>query len=514
MAVAYLLLLAMVKLSLDLLEPSMTYLHRAGVAGLFVQLRYLEQLNLKPPHGIEWSLTAQKIELDWTGIDRDAIQWLCDQSFQIDCDGLIYFPAIAHSLNFRQRLDLQNQLRKTFLQHPQFFKSGGKAIKEEREREIKYQTCQNYVHQRGVDFLCDKNNRLQSEYIKITGWIYPGATVKHYTLGKATQFAETPTNFFALLFAPLACGYVVIAADFESDAKSQKFQTGIVIPEVTNLEDYLQRRNPRICDRASGWADAGLRFLLKVNVPKHSQPEQLWRCQVISFGNVKWSEQQQTRISVETIAIDTQNLERYQSCDRLLHSQNNFPDPLLQFIAENLIRGRPWWWKFADVWIGEKAYQNIKSHQQQLSQMLKKTEWDTETQKLFVQVCHQALRITFAKIYSRTKAGYYPQIERELLQLRLDLERCHNAAAFRDFITLFWGKAGTIKILQDRWEDLLPLTTGTADWKMAKSLVLLSLASYKPELKPEVIPPATVDNPASTGTEQEASRSEIAEQEI
>ena len=183
----------MVKLSLDLREPSMTCLHRAGVASLFVQLKYLEQLNVKPPHGLQWSLTAKKIELDWTGIDREAIQWLCAETFQIDSDGLIHFPAISQPLNFRQRLELQNQLRKTFLQHNQFFKSGGQAIKKEREREIKYQTCQNYVYQRGADFLCDKNNRLQSEYIKITGWIYPGATVKHYTLGKTTQFAETPT---------------------------------------------------------------------------------------------------------------------------------------------------------------------------------------------------------------------------------------------------------------------------------------------------------------------------------
>jgi len=414
-------------------------------------------------------------------------------------------------LNFRQRLNLQNSLRKTFLQHPQFFKSGDEDIKKAREREIKYKTCKSYVHQRSADFLCDKNNNLHSEYIKITGWIYPGATVKHYTLGKATQFAETPTNFFALLFAPLTCAYVMISADFEPDAKVQKFQTGIVIPEVTNLEDYFQSRNPKICDRASGWADAGLRFLLQANTVKQSQQSELLRCLVISFGNVKWSEQQQTRVAVETIAIDTQNLDRYRIFARLLHSQDSFPNPLLQFIAENLIRGRPWWWNFADVWIGKKAYLAIKSHQQQLNLMLKKTEWDTETQKLFVLSCHQALRIIFAKIYGRTKAGDYPQIERELIKIHSDLERCYNSAAFRDFITLFWASAGSNKILQEHWEEMLPLTTGTADWKMSKSLVLLSLASYKPEQKPEVTSSVIGDSSSSTDTEQESSRSEIEE---
>lgn len=131
----------MVKLSLDLREPSMTFLHRAGVAGLFVQLKYLEQLNIEPPHCLQWSLTAHTIELDWTASDRAALQWLCDQTFQLDTDGLIYFPAISHSLDFRQRLNLQNNLRKTFLQLHWFFKSGDTVEKDDRGREIKYKTC-------------------------------------------------------------------------------------------------------------------------------------------------------------------------------------------------------------------------------------------------------------------------------------------------------------------------------------------------------------------------------------
>ncbi|AFY94418.1 hypothetical protein Cha6605_3424 [Chamaesiphon minutus PCC 6605] len=41
----------MAKIHLDIRDPSMTFLHRAGVAGLFVQLKYLEYLKLQPPHG-------------------------------------------------------------------------------------------------------------------------------------------------------------------------------------------------------------------------------------------------------------------------------------------------------------------------------------------------------------------------------------------------------------------------------------------------------------------------------
>ena len=91
----------MTKIHLDIRDPSMTFLHRAGVAGLFAQLKYLQRLNIQPPYGLNWSLTAQTIELDWTELDRDALQWLFAESFQIDADGLIYFPAIEHSINFK-----------------------------------------------------------------------------------------------------------------------------------------------------------------------------------------------------------------------------------------------------------------------------------------------------------------------------------------------------------------------------------------------------------------------------
>lgn len=153
----------MTKIHLDIREPSMTFLHRAGVAGLFIQLKYFQQLNLQPPHGLNWSLTAQTIELGWTGKDLDALQWLFSQSFQIDSDGLIYFPAIEHSLDFRQRLAIHRSLCNSFLQHYQFFKSAGQVVRDKGDRQIKYRACASYVHQRATDFLCDLQGKGRAE---------------------------------------------------------------------------------------------------------------------------------------------------------------------------------------------------------------------------------------------------------------------------------------------------------------------------------------------------------------
>ncbi len=482
----------MVKFHLDIRDPSMTFLHRAGVAGLFVQLKYLEYLKLQPPHGLNWSLTAQAIELDWTGKDIDALQWLFSQSFQIDNDGLIYFPAIEHSLDFRQRLAIHRGLQNSFLQHTQFFKSAGKVVREDGDRQIKYRACASYVHQRATDFLCDLQGNLQSKPIKITGWIYPGATVQHELVKATTQFSEGVPYFLALLFAPLACTHISISANWQQ----RKIQNGIIIPEVIDLEK---------CDRqlfhywADGWSDAALKFLLKTTVVSQQSKAKTHRCLIIPFGTVAWSKQQQTRLAAETIEIDIQRLELY----RIFCAELRQGDPLCQFIAENLIRGKPWWWGFADVFVHKEAYLTIKFRQNQLNCMMKKTEWDTEAQELFVQACHQGLRITFGKIGGKTKEGDYPQFDRKVIQLRSSLERCHSAATFRDFITSFWGNAGNIKVLQESWQKLLPLTTGQSDWKMAKSLFFLALASYKGEEKfpnPDK-PPA--EDPSTATTEPE-----------
>lgn len=489
--VAYL-LPEMAKIHLDIRDPSMTFLHSAGVAGLFVQLKYLQQLKLQPPHGLNWSLTAESIELDWTGKDIDALQWLFSQSFQIDGDGLIYFPASAHSLNFKQRLAIHRSLQNSFLQHNQFFKSAGKIVLAEEDRAIEYRSCASYVHQRATDFICDRHGNLQSKPIKITGWIYPGATVQHELLKAITQFTESPAHFLALLFAPLTCSHVSIFPNWQH----KKVQNGIIFPEVINLEKYNRQS---IHYWASGWADAALIFLIKTTMSRQLSQRDSHRCGVIPFGRVTWAKQQQTRLGAETIEIDTESLELYQVFSGGFKQSNL----LSQFIAENLINKKYWWYEFAEIFTYEKAYSTIKYYSNQLNNMLEKTEWDTEAQELFIRACHQALSITFGKIGGKTKEGDYPQFERKLIQLRSDLERCQNASTFRDFITSFWGNAGTIKVLQDSWQKILPLTTGQSDWKMAKSLFLLAMASYKgKEVEPPLAAPPT-ENLSTTITKQE-----------
>lgn len=75
-------------------------------------------------------------------------------------------------------------------------------------------------------------------------------------------------------------------------------------------------------------AEAGLKFLLQTTPIKQSNQPELLRCLVISFGVVEWSKQQLHEYAVETIAIDTQNLERYHE---RLHQAMTAPASVVRF---------------------------------------------------------------------------------------------------------------------------------------------------------------------------------------
>ncbi len=112
--------------------------------------------------------------------------------------------------------------------------------------------------------------------------------------------------------------------------------------------------------------------------------------------------------------------------------------------------------------------------------MIKNADWDEEAQILFVKACHQALLQIYGKLYGRAKEGEYVQIERENERIRSGLIRCLNSENFRHFMTAnFWSKGGNNSILADNWEELMPLTTKSENWKLARDLALLALASYK-----------------------------------
>lgn len=73
------------KIRLNLGDPSITWIHRAGIAGLWMTLKQLEKLYpipTKRPGNLTWLLAPRSISLEWQGQDfiAFAIGFLAIQS--------------------------------------------------------------------------------------------------------------------------------------------------------------------------------------------------------------------------------------------------------------------------------------------------------------------------------------------------------------------------------------------------------------------------------------------------
>ncbi len=221
------------KIEISLSDPGMTMLHRAGVAGLYMTLKILAKRypTLKSRQGnFKWVLTKKTISLSWKGSDYKALDWLFSESFQISSDGLISLTGLQ-SLNWSTQLAIHIGIKNTLLQHNQFFNSAGDASKnltlDDLEVAIDYKKVKSYAHQNYAEQLCliekldfkriftklklfifihhtligllflfdiRQGGNIQQKTVGITGWLYPGATVKHYAYKKETQFTAKLSN--------------------------------------------------------------------------------------------------------------------------------------------------------------------------------------------------------------------------------------------------------------------------------------------------------------------------------
>ena len=483
------------KIELSLSDPGMTMLHRAGVAGLYMTLKALVKRypTLKSRQGnFKWVLTNDKVNLFWKGDDYTALHWLFQESFQISDNGLISLAGLQTQI-------LENQLithigiSNTFLQHTSVLKFDGEASQsltiDGLELVVNYKKAKYYIYQDYAKKLCDKKGQLLTKQIGIKGWLYPGAAVKHEAFAR-TQFAETIERAIALLYAPVACLYFI---NLKSQLHETKTQYSLVIPDITDLKLYSKQRQKLNSwnyqqFNASGFSDAGLRFLANQKAINLVQANNYRCCKVITFGRTKWTGFQKVRKRVEMIKIGDSVIRNYQLCDRyfnnkLVEGENgNFiaSSIVRELITENLARGFPWWHNFTHAVRNNELFRLISYEKKGLQEMVKNADWDESAQILFVKACHQALSQIYGKLYDPVKEGGYIQIQRENERIRSGLIRCQNSEDFRHFMTAsFWSKAGNIDTLADYWEELMPLTTKPDNWKLARDLALLSLVSYK-----------------------------------
>jgi CRISPR-associated protein Cas8a1/Csx13 len=478
---------------LDLFAPGMTLLHKAGLAGLWMTLRGFEERHVQLKAG-SWKLAARSIELHWT--DRTAFfESLFTNSFKLTKSGLIWLSALGDPAdNLQQAVIVHNALLGTFLQHGQTRRAdpsgrpSGAASFElgDETLAVHFQKVSSYAHQKARIDLAKPTNELT-----VPGWLFPGAVERHVAHGDATAWKETSERRLALLYAPAGVVYFQVARR----GRGRRPRFALVVPEVNNLTDYVEARRAFLPLGAkelqvAGTAEAGWKVLSILAAKGLIRDLTSTHCRVFSFGTLPWSKQQKTRVDVYTVHADSADkLRLFGLCQQLFQVRLVKPkkaDPFWDvpqvpdLVARNLTSGRPWYAGFADFVADVECRKHVFNWETKgLNGMITEGSLSRTREEKFVLACHMAWRIRMRQLYDRAEregADASSLISREFERLRVTFSRCKNAAALREAVTDFWARAGrSLPELKDGWRDAIGLFD---DWRLAKDLALLALASY------------------------------------
>ncbi len=497
-------------MTIRLFGPGMTALHRAGLAGLYMTLQAFEE-SRAAIEGLSWELADRQVTLHWPEDDaRPTLQDLLDKSFQIDDQGFFRFPALEEGVPLPMSVKhlLHRALTQTFLQHNKHRSLGP-------ERDIQYdldgqlrwvprfRPVVSFAHQTAAArFLTDKGN--WKDAVDLAGWLYPGGGQRHVAYAR-TKLRETPARALCLLYAPVGCLYYLL----RTPGFDARYGAALVIPSVANLAEYCELRRiglrgPVEEKWAAGASDAGLRFTILVaeaqgtrNMAAAVDPDR--PCRVVTFGTVQWNPNQKSRTRILNPHNELLGRHRGRHTYRLAArcfrnrvlpttdkktGKEGFwisPSVARGIVADNVAAGAPWYDGFADYMARESFKTSLLYERKGLSEMVERAQFDQEAERLLVQACHEAWRRRMGALAERARReniDFGRLVNRERERFRVSLSRCKNAATLRETLTDFWARAGSIPELQTHWQDMLSLLGD--QWRKARDLAMLALASYQP----------------------------------
>jgi CRISPR-associated protein Cas8a1/Csx13 len=302
---------------------------------------------------------------------------------------------------------------------------------------------------------------------------------------------ETSEPFLALVYAPVGVVYFQVARR----GRGRRPRFALVVPEISNMRDYAEARRAFLALGAkelqvAGTAEAGWKVLSILAAKRLIRDLTSAQCRVFSFGTLPWSKQQKTRVDVYTVQADSAGkLRLFGLCQQLFQVSLVKPENAAPFwdvpqvpglVAQNLTSGRPWYAGFADFVADADCRKHVLNWERKgLNAMITEGALSGTREEKFVLACHRAWRARMAQLFERAEregADAPRLIAGEFERLRVTFSRCKNAAALREAITNFWARAGRpLPELQDAWRDIIALLD---DWRLAKDLALLALASY------------------------------------
>lgn len=489
-------------LTLGLFDPGMTHLHRVGLAGLYMTLARLDPSKFEA-HG-SWDLEPTRIHIRWTAKPRDFFEPLLTEAFGISSEGAIQFVAHrGHSMGQAQRLLVSSAVLGTFLQHPQSPRKV--AVKEvtlavtfdDRQVTYRFKPVKEYKHQQVIDKLFGGDGQFNKE-VELAGWAFPGGGVRHVAFHD-TSLSASPERFLSLLFASAGSLYFLISRR-TVDGKFDKRRTAaLVLPHILDLSSYATSftrylDSPAQRLYAGSLGDAGLMGLAALQLQRTDgmiDAVGVNSCTVISLGTMVWAKQQKTRAAITHIrGVDRTTFTLFAMALRLIGNRVIVKEDNTSWVATSLSRGliadnigagRPW---FSDFWTlmqSQKQADLLKFDRKGLHDMIQQTNWPNETDRLFVEAVHNAIRNRYGAMAERARnlgeTIRSDDFHREFERIRTSLMRAKNRETLRAEVADLFARGGINKVLQGNWDKVLGLFAGD-DWQRARDLALLGLASY------------------------------------
>lgn len=495
--------------TLSIFDPNTLLPHRAGIAGLALALSVLN-----PDEGpLTWEVTDDAVQLSWECSDREAIQWLLKQTYQVK-DDYLDVPAL-NLADTQSKYTFTSGVATTFLQHSKQRKQGAPITKSfliekgQPEINISFRPMLDCYYTGEFKEAFSSKGAFKKT-IPLKGHHLPGL-VECFANG---AYQESPTGYIALLLLPLACGYYQLP----------DYRSAVVIPEVTNLRHWVEQRqrlSGRISQsltsqqskllersysnyRATGATEAALYFLLQERVLEDSQIFRVNYCEVYQLGKQPWDgNQSYLKQAVHRVSVDDQILEIYQSAYYSFPSQvrtNNQGETwlatskVLPWIASNLVAGKPWYVNFFEFRKANELYErkglvNMTQHLSQEEKLLfdsvsgafgefRRKQFKTRKDQLKRELRKEEIWDVMSSsadkaIYQLQRPNTQSDFARELVNF---LSRHRGQAAIGNGLTIY------------EW-----LYKNNQSWRQTRDLALLAIATYQSEKKHEdsntTIPP-------------------------
>jgi CRISPR-associated protein Cas8a1/Csx13 len=187
---------------------------------------------------------------------------------------------------------------------------------------------------------------------------------------------------------------------------------------------------------------------------------------------------------------------RWQHVEAKTDRKGNIKEPAHDFvrpftareiIADNIANRRPWHAGFAEYLTNRETRIPLQFERKELFQMTQEADYDHPRERVLIETCHEAWRRRLGQLGDRARrehASFNRLASGEYEKQRTTFARCKNAATLRAALTDFWSRAGSLPSLQANWAAILPLLEED-QWRKARDLALLALASYQPSTADE-----------------------------